>query len=219
MPFLNSIRSGFLASMLLAGLAWVPNAEAALIFDYTASVNAATAPTLPTNPPGFGAAVIGFANSNSLTFNTNSATDIDGSLPGGADINFGTIVFNPSLNNVVSPYSINFNYEIVITDQDSGLFGSVNFTGNVSGTARGTPKAINSKITDYTVGPQELVLGNNVYVVSVTSVIGPGSAFDGVLQGNIQVTAIPEASTLVLGGLGAMTGLGIVTLRKRTRRV
>lgn len=217
MPTSHWFRSTFSASLLLAGLVSVQNANAAL-FDYAASVNVATAPTLPSNPPGFGSAIIAIGNGNSLTFNTNSASGIDGSLDGGADINFGTIVFNPSLNSTSSPYAVEFNYLIQITDVDSGFVGLVNFTGEVSGTARGTPKAINSKITDYTVTPGELILGNNKYIVSVTNVIGPGSAFDGVLQGNIQVIAIPEASTLVLGGLGMLASISAVGLRKRFGR-
>jgi len=217
MPTSHWFRSTFSAALLLAGLVWVQNADAAL-FDYSASVNAATAPTLPVNPPGFGSAIIAIGNGNSLTFTTNSATGIDGSLDGGADINFGTIVFNPSGSSTSTPYAVDFNYLIQITDIDSGFVGIVNFTGEVSGTARGTPKAINSKITDYTVSPHELILGDNKYIVSVTSVIGPGSAFDGVLQGNIQVVAIPEVSTLVLGGMGAFACVGMVRLRKRFGR-
>src|SRR4051812_24226791 len=123
MTFSNMIRSGSLAVLLVIGLAWAPRLQAGSIFDYTPTVNVATAPTLPANPPGFGAAVIGIGNGNSLTFTTNNAAGIDGTLSGGADINFGNIIFNASASNAVTPYAVNFNYEISITDQPSGDVG------------------------------------------------------------------------------------------------
>src|SRR4051812_42335621 len=214
MTFSNMIRSGFLATLLVIELVWVPQVQAGSIFDYTATVNVATAPTLPTNPPGFGAAVIAIGNGNSLTFTTNTAAGIDGTLSGGADINFGNIIFNASASNTVTPYAVNFNYEISIVDQPSGDVGTVNFTGQVSGTARGAPRAINSTITGYTAAPQQLILGGSNYLISVTSVIGPGSFFDGVLQGNIQIVPVPEPSTLILG-LAAFAALGLAAIRKK----
>jgi hypothetical protein len=217
MTFSHWIRTGLWASLILMGLVFVPSAQAGLVFDYSASVNVAAAPTLPSNPPGFGAAVIAIGNGNSLTFTTNSAFGIDGTLSGGADINFGTIVFNPSANNIVTPYAVDFNYLVTITDQPSGDIGTVNFTGKVSGTARGTPKAINSTISDYANSPSLLILGGSTYAISVTSVIGPGSAFDGVLQGNIQIRQVPEPSTIALACL-AFAGLSFATLRKKFRR-
>jgi hypothetical protein len=217
MTFSNMIRRGLVASAFLIELVWATQAQAGSLFDYSATVNAATSPTLPANPPGFGAAVIAIGNGNSLTFTTNTAAAIDGTLSGGADINFGNIIFNASGSNTVTPYAVNFNYEISITDQPSGDVGTVNFTGQVNGTARGTPRAINSTITNYAVAPQQLILGGSSYLISVTSVIGPGSFFDGVLQGNIQIVPVPEPSSIVLG-LAVFAGVALAAVRKKTRR-
>lgn len=219
MPHSSSLRSVFLASMLLAGLVWARDTKAAAFFGYTTTVRADIAPTLPDNPPGFPLASVPIGNGNRIAFLTNGARPFNASLTGGADINFGTINFNPSTNDIFTPYSINFNYEVVITDLNTTESGTVNFTGNISGNAVGTFKAVNSKITDYTATPQRLFLGGNNYLVSASSVVGPGSMFNGVLQANVQISAVPEPSTLILGGLGAIASLGIVTLRKRKRGV
>jgi hypothetical protein len=216
MRFCNRIRYGTLAALLVLGALAAPVAQAGPIFDYVSTVNAANAPTLPLNPPGFGSAIVAIGNGNSLTFTTNNATGIDGSLNGGADINFGNIIFNAGGNNTQTPYGVNFNYEVTITDQESGLSGTVNFTGLVSGTARGNPRAINSAISNYVNTPSELILGTSKYLIGVTTVIGPGSFFDGVLQGNIRVVPVPEPSTILLGLVG-VAGLAVVGLRKKNR--
>ncbi|MBL9122650.1 MAG: PEP-CTERM sorting domain-containing protein [Planctomycetaceae bacterium] len=205
-------RKATFALAMAAALLAAPAAQAGLIFDYTSTVNVATAPTVPSNPPGFASAVIGIGNGNSLTFDTNSGTGIDGTIPGGADINFGTIIFNPGVSAIATAYDVLFNYEVTITDQPSGDVGKVNFTGEIGGFARGTPRAINSTITNYSVNPTQLVLGGSTYLVSITSSIGPGSFFDGVLQGNIKITPIPEPSSLILAGLG---GVGLIWVARR----
>ena len=88
-----------------------------------------------------------------------------------------------------------------MTDKPSGNSGTVNFTGLLSGAASGTPRAINSTITNYAVSPQLLNLGGSTYLVSVKPSTGPGSLFDGVLQGNISI--VPEPASLAFLGLAS----------------
>ena len=216
------IRGTAFATALALGLHLAPGAHAGLIFDYNATVNVATAPTLPPNSPGSIAAVIALGAGNSLTFTTNAATGIDVSLPGGADINFGNILFNPSGSSTVVSYDVYFNYQVTIIDQPSGMSGTVNFTGDVAGFARGTPRAINSSIGSFAVSPASLVLGGYTYSINARTATGPGSSFDGVLQGNIEATpiaAVPEPSTLVMAGSGGLLGLGCWLRRRRRGRV
>jgi hypothetical protein len=200
-----AIPAALSASIAVIGLA--RPAEAGPIFDYVSSVNVASAPTLPSNPPGFGTAVIAIGSGNSLTFATNGGSGIDGSLMGGADINYGTITFNAGASSTIVSYAVNFDYAVTITDQPSGQSGTVDFTGRIAGLAKGSPGAINSAILDYAVGPTTLALGDSIYTISIGPSVGPGSFFAGVLQGNILVTpntAIPEPGPAVLGGIGLL---------------
>jgi hypothetical protein len=194
-------------SASIAALGLARPAEAGPIFDYVSSVNIASAPSLPSNPPGFGAAVIAIGSGNSLTFATSDGTGIDGSLMGGADINYGTITFDAGTSSTVVSYAVNFDYAVTITDEASGEIGTVDFTGQIAGLAKGSPRAINSTILDYAVDPMTLALGDSIYTISIGPSVGPGSFFAGVLQGNIlvtPVTSIPEPAPAVLGGIGLL---------------
>jgi len=211
-----------LAAMAALGFALARPADANTTFFYASSVNAAFAPTLPTNPPSFGAAVLGLgpgAGAGSLTFTPNSGTGpIDGSLPGGADINFATITFNGGSDSTVAAFAVNFNFLVTFTDEASPFSGTVNITGQIAGSAQGGDRpAINSTITNYAVSPSSLEIGEGagkaIYTVSVGPAVGPGSFFDGVLQANIRVVPIPEPTSAVL------VGLGLLALRRRPRSV
>lgn len=200
------------ALAILASLGSMRDATAGPIFDYVSTVNVDTSPMLPDNPPGSGFAIIGIGEGNSLTFTTNTVSGIDGSLPGGADISYGTIDFNPSASSTVVNYAVNFNYEVTITDQPSGFTGTVNFTGQVKGFAKGNSKAINSSILSYDVKPKTLTLDGYKFIISVAVSNGPSTGMLGVLKGNIEVIPVPEPASILMVGLG---GVGLVLIQRR----
>ncbi|MFO0890158.1 MAG: PEP-CTERM sorting domain-containing protein [Isosphaeraceae bacterium] len=108
---------------------------------------------------------------------------------------------------------MNFNYEVTITDLGSGLTGTVNFTGKLSGSARGTPRSISGSFSDYDVVPKSIQIGSTVYLVSIQPSFGPGATYDGVLLGNISV--VPEPTSCLLLGLGVLgAGLGLRRFRR-----
>jgi hypothetical protein len=188
----------FLAFGLLVG-----SEAKADFFAYSSTVSVANAPTLPANPPGAASAVSVLGAGDTLTWNTSSAANINGSLPGGANINYGSVVFGPGATSTVVTYDINFNYQVTITDS-LGHSGVVNFTGELKGVARGAPQAINGTFLNYAVNPTSLVLDGKTFLISLGVNTSPGSVNNGVLQGNVQITAVPEPVSLALVGLGGI---------------
>lgn len=109
---------------------------------------------------------------------------------------------------------------LFLLDEESGKSGTMNFTGEFNGTVSKLSSRLDNTFTSSTT--QELLLGNNLYTVTIGPYAPPGppsatnagavSAFAQVSVRNIQKT--PEPSTLVLAGI-ALPALGLVYLRKR----
>src|SRR4051812_18790578 len=91
------MKSFTLAVAMLWLVGAINVAHAVPLFSYSSTINVATAPTVPSNPPGFGAAVIGIGAGNSLTFTTDFGSG-DAGQPGGSAISIGDIIFNASGN-------------------------------------------------------------------------------------------------------------------------
>jgi hypothetical protein len=115
------------------------------------------------------------------------------------------------------PYTLS----LFLQDQDSGKSATISFTGEFNGTLT----ADSTKITNTFVGAttQSLVLGNNVYTVTIGPYTSPGPT-GAVNSGSIAaradvkvspVIASPEPSTGLLALLGAGCGLAFVRQRRR----
>jgi hypothetical protein len=114
---------------------------------------------------------------------------------------------NPDQLNTNGTYQLT----ITITDTASGEFGTLTFTGKLTGTfSQGGTDITNSFTGDTT---QSITLGGNTYTVTMTSYTSPGpstqesagsiGAFVTVTAGaDIQKEDAPEPSTLLLSGVG-----------------
>jgi hypothetical protein len=108
---------------------------------------------------------------------------------------------------------------LTLTDEASGLSGSVTFTGKINGTFT----ALSANLDNAFIGlrTKSLDLGNNVYLVTIGPYTPPGppsSVNQGSIGAHVAVSEIavrdaPEPSTFVLSCLGAAALLGLSARR------
>jgi hypothetical protein len=201
----------------LAGILSVAGQTArAEFFSYTSTVNVTTDGSTPASSGG-AAAALATIPAGTLNFIANSEVGpLDASQPGGADIDFGNIDFNPSLlATTTAPYSVNFNYQVVFTF--AGGPATVNFTGTQSGDARGNPRFINSNFASFAVTPASVTVAGEIYEITFKSATGPGSGGItlGTLQGNVTLRSVPEPGSVALLGVGLAGAFGIYRRRAR----
>jgi hypothetical protein len=105
------------------------------------------------------------------------------------------------------PYTLN----LYILDETSGTSGTLTFTGAISGTISKDSSNLHSTFGGKTT--QTLVLGNNVYTVSIGPFVQPGppdASNAGSIGASAHVTVsaiietVPEPGTLVLSCLGVV---------------
>jgi hypothetical protein len=122
-----------------------------------------------------------------------------------------------------------YTLSLTLTDLASGASGTLTWTGKLTGTFSAT----NSNLTNFFTSPitQTLVLGQNLYTVSIGQYSPPGpptAGNSGSIGAHVNVTSnggggiqstSPEPSTLVLAGLALSVGGGAAWRKRRARLV
>jgi hypothetical protein len=99
---------------------------------------------------------------------------------------------------------------LTLTDQTSGTSGNLTFTGELNGVLTAGSSHITNTFTGFTT--QSLVLGGNLYVVSVNTYTAPGppgSANPGSIgaTATVSIFQLPEPGSFALWGIGAFLAL------------
>jgi hypothetical protein len=110
----------------------------------------------------------------------------------------------------------NYSLTIKLTDSDSGLFGTLTFTGKLSGSF----SALSSNVTNTFTGltTQQLLLGSTLFTVKADAFTPPGPPNQGNL-GSISFKVTPTATTPEPATLTiALLGVGCAALVSRRNR-
>ncbi len=116
-----------------------------------------------------------------------------------------------------APYTLS----LYLFDVSSGQSNTLNFTGQLDGTL--TAQSANIKNTFTGLTTQEVVLGTNLYVVTIGPYSPPGPTASnnlGAISAHASITVeslmLPEPSALALSFLG-LTAVGMARMRRRLR--
>src|SRR5262249_11012593 len=128
---------------------------------------------------------------------------------------------NPLLGqyDILGPLDGKYKLTINLKDKESGLTGSLFFTGQLQGQF----SSGNANVTNLFDGPisKSITLGNNTYTVDLTSYTPPGSSNSsqlGAIGAHIHVEGrLPEPSSIALAVLGVGL-IGARGFRSRSRR-
>jgi hypothetical protein len=200
-------RTRFLGLALLCLLPGAARAEIAWTYDFTP-----------------GTTVVWSDNSNSKLNLSNQSSYM---AVGSSDVVATSIGVDSSASDAHPDTFTNKDYTLSmkLTDVASGVFTTLNFTGQFNGTV----SAHSANITNQFIGPttySNIMLGQNRYNVTITGYTPPGPV--GGLSGSIGAHALvtvgdgqgggphgtPEPASLILAGLG-IGGLGLASWRRK----
>jgi hypothetical protein len=104
-----------------------------------------------------------------------------------------------------------------IRDEESGVTGSLTFSGDITGTFSPQNAGLTVRITSPL--SQTLHLGHHLFTVTIDQITQPGLPGDppGSISAHVTVKHNPEPSSLVLAALG-VPGLGLTFWRRRRAR-